>query len=516
MTPKVNPPATGRMAPPPTATATVWSLLDETGPIPNAVTLQGIEGGSGGDPATTFLHTVTVERFSAALVLVELLAADASSGGPRDSVLVTVLHALAAEQAAYYIAYQGTSKFEWEDVHERPRALMREALRLLSSCIVRTQRRGLAVIREAASTASHLYKVNALTSSPKKALPRLWLPIAAGLLSEAFDFAPAMQLDVLRTVMMTCGETTRIDPLIPSLSRLASRADSSDDVAFACVHLLSMLSVFAVGEQVQFCDSFHGIHGFLLRWRSRSGVPANPEAFLEKTAARAMLSICRLGIGPSTKYSKNPFDASSLCDTASKLILMGVSTEASAACAMLITTWWHVKTSVVADVVIASERLVRAERALEVVLPLLTAADGLKVVKWMDAYALNETLFNASISAHKRGAPYPVVHEAVCKAITKNSQGLVDGLARGLENPFTQLLHTLVVSRGNTSINNAVQHHQIPQNGCAIVRACTDALGTHRIDAGHVSRRLIEACGTFCMILELLVSVHGAHSSTPE
>ena len=279
MAPKTNPSAAKRvehpkppkLAPtitPPAATEPVWSLLNETGPTSNVVTLQHIEGGGGGVSATTFLHTMTVHRFSAALVLVELLAEDTSSGGPRDSVLVTVLHALAAEQAAYYIAYQCISKFEWEAVHERPREFMREALRLLSSCIVRTQRRGLAVIREAASTASHLH--NGTHSPPKTALPRLWLPIAAGLLSEAFDFAPAMQLDVLRTMIMTCGKRTWIDPVIPNLSRLAARSDTPNDVAFACVQLLSMITSFqfAAGEQVQFYDStLHGVHGFLLRYR---------------------------------------------------------------------------------------------------------------------------------------------------------------------------------------------------------------------------------------------------------
>ena len=88
------------------------------------------------------------------------------------------------------------------------------------------------------------------------------------------------------------------------------------------------------------------------------------------------------------------------------------------------------------------------EWALEAVLPLWQADNGLKVVKWLHAHAANDTLFKASISAHKRGAPLCVVQEAVCKAIAKNSHGVVEGLARGLENPFTQLLHTLVVSRG--------------------------------------------------------------------
>lgn len=225
-------------------------IEDETGPIRDAVTLQCIEDqltptyyecrGDGWGPSekiAQFLHVVAAERCFAAVAWMELLSAVTAPGGPCASVVPMVLHALASETVGYEHAIQyGT--------HRRGSSLADKALDFMCSCIVRTQRRGVALMREAFAVSEN----DPLTLCA----PDVWFPVAAGLLSEAFDFAPEMQLDVLDALDRThrygmTAETwsgASANALLPNLSRLARAGNN--DVATASVYLLSRLDELEV------------------------------------------------------------------------------------------------------------------------------------------------------------------------------------------------------------------------------------------------------------------------------
>ena len=199
----------------------------------------------------SFFHVVSAKLYVTALATLSGLASTtttALSPGAEElgHLLPIMLHALATTTVLSQQHVADTVRFH----PSVPRAYLRvpppevdelanKALRLLTSCIVRSQRRGLVMMREAVAAAAPFGSVGDQHDRQVACLPHLWIPVAAGLLSEAFDFAPAMQLDVIETLMQTCGKDVVVDQLIQNLSRLARQG--SHDVAFASVRMLSTL-----------------------------------------------------------------------------------------------------------------------------------------------------------------------------------------------------------------------------------------------------------------------------------